>query len=73
MREGNECHKDNVFGFLTSMSLFCFLSGPSNVKPLDGVKILDLTRFVFCLSFVTVSKCKYSDWKNQENSIFFHI
>uniref|UniRef100_A0A8B9DXM8 Succinyl-CoA:glutarate CoA-transferase n=1 Tax=Anser cygnoides TaxID=8845 RepID=A0A8B9DXM8_ANSCY len=26
------------------VTVFCFLSGASNVKPLDGVKILDLTR-----------------------------
>lgn len=31
------------------VTVFCFLSGASNVKPLDGVKILDLTRFVFYL------------------------
>lgn len=42
------------FFFEIEVTVFCFLSGASNVKPLDGVKILDLTRFVFCLSFVTV-------------------
>lgn len=36
--------------------VFCFfLSGVSKVKPLDGVKILDLTRFVFCLIWNSLS------------------